>query len=133
MASKGLPNAEISTTGQSGVSAAHAAEIQLGSAIRVVKNAVVAPGDGNDGATDEDTVVVLADTNASVATITLSIADTVEGRIIVVSDRGGNAATNAITVATEGTANIDGAASVDIAANYGELRVLCDGTNWFSI
>jgi len=52
---------------------------------------------------------------------------------VKVKDVGGAAGTNAITVDTEGTENIDGGASVTISADYGKVRVFSDGNNWFTI
>lgn len=132
MPSKGLPAAEIETTGRAGVSAAHAAPVLFGSALRVVKNSILSPGDGVSASTTEDTVLALMNTATTTATLTLSSSDAVEGRIVIVKDVGGNAATNAITVATEGTETIDGATSASIATNYGSLRLVSDGSNWYS-
>jgi hypothetical protein len=49
-----------------------------------------------------------------------------------VKDKSGNANTYNITV-TPASGTIDGAASYTISANYGRVRFLCDGTNYFVI
>lgn len=68
----------------------------------------------------------------SARTITLSSVDTEDKRIIIVNDESGGAGTNNITVDTQGAQTIDGAASVAIATNYGSVRLISDGTNWFT-
>ena len=50
---------------------------------------------------------------------------------IVFKDSTGTAATNAITINRAGTATIDGATSQTIGSNFGSLKLICDGTNWF--
>jgi hypothetical protein len=49
-----------------------------------------------------------------------------------VKDKGGNANTYNITI-TPASGTIDGAVSYTINANYGRVRFLCDGTNYFVI
>lgn len=77
--------------------------------------------------------VVGVDTSGAAVTVTLATALLASGREIVLKDVGGAAATNAITVDTEGTATIDGATSVSIASNYGAVKLVSDGSNWFGI
>lgn len=73
----------------------------------------------------------VTDTSAA-RTITLATADTTDGLVIMVKDESGGAATNNITVDTQGAETIDGASSIAISANYGVLRMYSDGTNWFT-
>lgn len=82
-------------------------------------------------ATGDDCIIGVNTTSAAV-TITLGSDLVSEGRIVIIKDIGGAAATNAITVATEGSETIDGSASTTITTNYGVLRLFSDGTNWFS-
>lgn len=131
--SKDLPVAGLQQQQRGQYAGAFGGPVWIEGGIRCPSDAIVQPGDGNNGSSDEDTVFALMNTSASAATFTLSSADAQEGRIVVVTDVGGNAATNAITVATEGSETIDGATSASIAANYGELRVMSDGANWFTI
>jgi hypothetical protein len=70
---------------------------------------------------------------ASARTITLPSATTVAaGKTYRVKDESGAAGTNNITVSAS-AGNIDGAASVTIATNYGSKDFYSNGTNWFVI
>lgn len=71
--------------------------------------------------------------NAAARTITLLTADCVAGRIKIIKDEAGTAASSFnITIDTQGAELIDGAATATITANYGVLRVYADGSNWFT-
>jgi len=85
-----------------------------------------------DMTTSGNTIVSVTNT-AAARTITLATADTVAGRIVIVKDTSGGAGTNNITVATEGSETIDGAATIAITANYGVARLYSDGSNWFTL
>lgn len=78
--------------------------------------------------------IVNADTTSGVQTITIPTSLCVEGRIIIINDWGGNAATyeREITVATEGSETIDGAADATIDTYHGTLGLYSDGSNWFT-
>lgn len=65
-------------------------------------------------------------------TITLASSMIVAGAWVDIVDESGAAGTTAITVNTEGTETIDGSASRTISANYGQVRIYSDGTNWFT-
>lgn len=69
---------------------------------------------------------------ASARTITLDMDDEIVGNTIIIKDESGGAATNNITIDTEGSSTIDGAASVVITANYGCARLIFRNSNWFS-
>jgi len=79
----------------------------------------------------DETIIGVTDTSAA-RTVTLDSDDVIDGRIIIVKDESGGAATNNITLATEGAETIDGQSTLAINANYGTLRVYSDGTNWFT-
>ena len=51
----------------------------------------------------------------------------------IVKDAGGGAGTNNITISTDASETIDGAATATISEDYGALELYSDGTNWFSI
>jgi hypothetical protein len=81
-----------------------------------------------------ETIIGVTST-AAARTITLATADCVVGRVIIVKDESGAAATNNITIATQGTEAIDGTTndtSLKITANYGVLRFYSNGTDWFT-
>ena len=68
----------------------------------------------------------------TIRAVTLVNANTcVSGRIVVVKDEGGGAAAFNITV-TPAAGTIDGAANKVINTNYGVLRFISNGTNWFT-
>jgi hypothetical protein len=69
---------------------------------------------------------------AAARTITLPTAVGWAGKVYIVKDESGGAATNNITLATTSSQTIDGAASKAIATNYGTLSVYSDGANWFT-
>ena len=85
-----------------------------------------------DLTTAGETIVGVTDTSAP-RTVTLATDDVEAGKVIVVKDESGAAGTNNITVDTEGSENIDGAATKVISTNYGVLRLYSDGSNWFTL
>lgn len=85
---------------------------------------------GNYTTVDSDYIVGF-DTVAASGTITLGTATLDNGRTVVVKDEGGNASANFITIATEGTAKIDGIDTKQIIGDYGALTLYSDKTNWF--
>ena len=76
---------------------------------------------------------VIGVNRAGTVTVTLPAAEVRKGRHYTVKDESGAAATNNITVATEGAETIDGAVTGTIADNYGSVTYYSDGTNWFTI
>ncbi|MDA1128317.1 MAG: hypothetical protein O2913_06435 [Chloroflexi bacterium] len=74
---------------------------------------------------------VLGVNRAGVVTVTLPSGQALWGRIFTVKDESGAAATNNITVATEGAETIDGSATDVINVNYGARSYYSDGANWF--
>src|SRR3712207_6392246 len=70
---------------------------------------------------------------AAARTINLPAAATVgAGKTYIVKDESGAAGTNNVTIDPNGSETIDGAATKAISTNYGSLRVVCGGTNWFT-
>lgn len=82
--------------------------------------------------TTNDDLIGVTDTSA-LRTITVSTADIVDGYQLVVNDESGLAGTNNITIATQGSELIDGAATATISTNYGSIWLYSDGTNLFTI
>ena len=77
--------------------------------------------------------VFTVDTTGGIVTVTLGTVDTVVGRFLIIKDKGGAAATNNITIDTQGSQDIDGDASgTQIVANFGSVRLFSDGSNWFT-
>ncbi|AGM11227.1 baseplate protein [Haloarcula hispanica tailed virus 2] len=79
----------------------------------------------------EEVAIVDTATIGSASTLTLASADANAGNQILVVDGTGTAASNPITVDTEGSETIDGASSTTIDDNYGSALFTSDGTNWF--
>lgn len=81
--------------------------------------------------TARDDHIIGVDTTGGAVTITLDTDDVESGRALIVKDEGGNAGSANITIDTEGSETIDGAASVTISTNYGYRNLYSDGSNWF--
>lgn len=77
---------------------------------------------------------IYVDTSSAAVTVTLATADAVDGREVRIVDTGGNAATNAITVNTEGaeTLNPGGASSFTLDVDGDYVDLFSDGSNWFT-
>jgi hypothetical protein len=54
------------------------------------------------------------------------------GRIFIIKDQAGRATAAPNTIATQGAATIDGAATYPLSVNYGVVRLYSNGTNWFT-
>lgn len=80
-----------------------------------------------------DKILGVTYTTTGACAIDLKTAQTTSGRVITIKDAGGLAGTNNITITTEGSQLIDGAATKVISTNYGSVTLYCNGTNWFSI
>lgn len=57
----------------------------------------------------------------------------VAGRILIIKDEAGNAATGNITFDPAGSVTVNGSATNVINTNNAAIRLYCDGTNWFLI
>lgn len=76
---------------------------------------------------------VIGVNRAGTVTVTLPTAQLRPGRVYTVKDESGDASSNNITVATEGSETIDGSATDVIATNYGAKHYYSDGSNWFQV
>jgi len=76
-----------------------------------------------------------ADSTSNVVVFTLpAVSAVAAGVVITVKDIGGAAVTNNITVQQASAADpIDGSNSTIISANYGSVRLFCNGAAWFII
>jgi len=80
----------------------------------------------------DDDFIIGVDTSSSAVTITIPTSLLKKGRTLVINDEGGNANSNNITVATEGSETIDGSATAAISTNNASLGLYSDGSNWYS-
>jgi hypothetical protein len=78
--------------------------------------------------------VLLVDTSGGAVTITLASADLATGNVVAIVDVGGAAASNAITVDTEGGEGIDGGTSTTVDSDYGATVVVGDAGSgqWYT-
>jgi len=74
--------------------------------------------------------VIFVNTNSSSVTLTLPVPT--NGRVFEVKDSTGNASTHNIIVQQHASEKIDGQNSITLNANYAYLRLISDGTNWFT-
>jgi hypothetical protein len=81
---------------------------------------------------DRDYYIGVTDTAAR-RTITLPTACERAGRVYVIKDESGGAATQPITVKAKAGETIDGAGTLTITANYGVVRVISSGKSWFGM
>lgn len=81
-----------------------------------------------------DAYVVLNMDMSAARQVTLPLASAVAaGRIYVIKDATGQAETNTLTVAKQGSDTIDGATSQTITSNYGSIFVVGDGSSKWRI
>ncbi len=95
---------------------------------------VTLSGAANVTASLEDYIIAV-DNTAAARTVTIPTASNTgananRGKVYIIKDQSGLAGTNNITIhPTSGT--IDGAESISINSNFGEVEVYSDGSNWF--
>ena len=79
------------------------------------------------------TIIGVNDTSSS-WTVTLATSTMVDGKIYIIKDESGAAATHPITITSQvpATNKIDGASSVTISSNYGVVRLYASSNNWFT-
>lgn len=80
-----------------------------------------------------DQVYITFSTQTAARTVTLPSATTNAGRVYVIADELGTAATHNINVATSSSQTIDGASSYTINQNYGTITVISTGSGWKKI
>jgi len=78
--------------------------------------------------------VILVDTSSGAVTVTLASDDLQGGKEIRIVDSGENASSNAITINTEGSANINPGThnSITLTVDGTYVDLWTDGTNWFT-
>ena len=80
--------------------------------------------------------VLFVNTTSSAITITLGNSATLNGKTIIIKDVSGNAGTNNIAVVGQSGQTIDGINDSTINVidvNYGNVKLISDGSNWFNI
>lgn len=82
--------------------------------------------------TDSDYYIGVTDTTAP-RTVTLPAASGREGRVYIIKDETGGAGARPITVKVQSGGTIDGAKAMTISTNYGVVRVVSSGKNWFGM
>jgi hypothetical protein len=87
---------------------------------------------GDYTATDNDYYIGVTNTAAD-RSISLPTASGRVGRVYIIKDESGGAATHPIRVRAREGEKIDGTALSTIGTNYGVLRVISTGTSWFSM
>jgi len=96
---------------------------------------VLLSGAANVTASLSDYIIGIDNTDAA-RTVTLPTATSAgsaanTGKVYIIKDQSGGAGTNNITI-QPATGTIDGAASILISADYGEVQVYSDGAAWYS-
>ena len=103
-----------------------------GSNVLNANNEVTAIDDTDSPYTTQGEDIIEVDSSGGTVTVTLASADADAGRTITILDDGGNAATNTITVNTEGgeTIDPDGDSSKTITVDHAAFTFEANGTNW---
>jgi ABC-type Na+ efflux pump permease subunit len=70
-------------------------------------------------------------TSGGAVTLTLpATSDVAEGKIYIIKDEGGNAATNNIIINTADSAKIDSLNAVSLVSNYGAISIYFNASDW---
>jgi hypothetical protein len=93
----------------------------------VAKEVLVVTAAGGVTVTTDNHIVIINKTTGAATAVTLP-ASPATGKMIVVKDGKGDAATNNITIS--GSHNIDGSSSVVIDQNYETVTVVFNGSQW---
>lgn len=70
-------------------------------------------------------------TGTGTCTIDLQTAGISDGRVLIVKDAGGGAASYNITITTQGSETIDGSSTFVMDVAYEAILLYSDGSNWF--
>lgn len=80
---------------------------------------------------DTTTTDYIIYTDSTSNAITITLPTPTNGRILVIEDSTGTAATNNITINPHAAETINGLSNFIISQNRGSIRITSDGTNWF--
>ena len=108
-------------------------ELQVQSFGGLVRNTTTVASATYDLLASDDIVLVTYTATGAVTSLTLPTAQVVAGRTIVIKDVGGSAGTNNITIDTEASETIDGAATLALDSDYESATLVSDGANWYII
>jgi hypothetical protein len=105
-----------------------ASTLHVGGSQSVQRTAIVA----DYAATDGDYYIGVVDTSQP-RTVWLPAAAGRAGRVYIIKDESAGAATHPIIVKAKAGETIDGAREMTIRTNYGIVRVISSGQNWFGM
>ena len=74
--------------------------------------------------------IILMHSMSAGRTVTIPTSECNNGRVLIIKDRDGQAAMHNITIATQGSETIDGAATKVINSGHGSVTLVSDGSNW---
>ncbi|MCI5054496.1 MAG: hypothetical protein MRY83_00160, partial [Flavobacteriales bacterium] len=83
--------------------------------------------------TSSDYYIGLTSTSVAFVTVNLPAAAAIgSGQVFIIKDEAGGAGAFNVTIDGNGTETIDGALTKSISTNYGVVKLICDGNNWFT-
>tara|TARA_R110000744_G_scaffold377045_2_gene491756 strand:+ start:7215 stop:9263 length:2049 start_codon:yes stop_codon:yes gene_type:complete len=129
--STAIEGGTVNNTVIGGATAAAATVTTLTQTSGLVKYRSKASGDSPYGVAASDYIIGVNTTGGAVEVDLQAASSAGTGRMLVIKDVGGAAATNNITIDPNGSEKIDGQTSLVIAANSGSAMLFCDGSNWF--
>lgn len=118
----------VFTPGSTSGGGTHGA-IDLNGSVKIKRTSV---SDANYTALTSDYLISYSSLSTG-RTITLYASSGMTGRVLVVKDETGSAATNNITIDGNASETIDGATTYVLNRNYGSITIYCNGSNWFII
>ena len=84
----------------------------------------------NYSITSADHFVGVSTSGGSVTLTLPAASDVAEGKIYIIKDEGGNAATNNIIINTADSAKIDSLNAVSLVSNYGAISIYFNASDW---
>ncbi len=112
--------------------------LAMSGTVDMVESAIISQAKLRGASVSADTTIAdnnyytiwVVNTSGGSHTITLPTAADNLGRVIIVKDGSGHAASNALTVDGESSETIDGQASITIDSAYGAVSLWCNGSAW---
>lgn len=75
--------------------------------------------------------IILADTTSNNVTVNLPAASGAEGKVLTIIKSAG--ASNNVIIDPNSTETLDGETTVEMHTNGDKVKIVCDGSNWFSL